>query len=76
MILLYTLFIGCAGGMYGGMYKKEEEMEKYAPPAEKETEIDIEESPMVSEREEAGTSPEELAYVPVMPEDRKRCPTI
>jgi hypothetical protein len=72
MILLYTLFIGCAGGMYGGMYMKEEEMEEYAPPAEKEAEVDIEESPMVSEREEAGTSPEELAYVPVMPEDRKR----
>ena len=72
MILLHALIIGCAGGMYGGMYKKEMAEEEYAPWAEEEAEVDIEESPMVSKREEAAPSPEELAYVPVMPEDRKR----
>ena len=67
MLLISILFIGCAGGMYGGMYKKE-----YARAAEEEAEVYHEESPMVSESEAAGTYPTEIAYVPVMPEDRKR----
>jgi hypothetical protein len=69
VLLLYVLFIGCAGGMKMAKY---EEYAEYAPSAEKEAEVYLEESPMVSESERAVTSLVELAYVPVMPEDRKR----
>ncbi len=71
MVLLYVLFVGCAG-MYGGMYREEAEMEKPAPKAVEEAEVAVEEKPMVSEREGAVPSDVEYAYVPVMPEDRKR----
>ena len=71
MVLLYVLFVGCAG-MYGGMYREEAVMEKPAPKAVEEAEVAVEERPMVSEREGAAPSDVEYAYVPVMPEDRKR----
>ena len=77
IILLYVLFQGCCSGL--GMAQK-----SYAPAEEaveeprvlekvmEEPKELIEESPMVSEGETAGTAPVELSYVPVKPEDRIR----
>ena len=66
LILVHVLFAGCVGGM------EMAKLEEYAPLAEEKAEAYFEESPLVSESERTGASPVELAYIPVMPEDRKR----
>jgi len=66
VMLVCVVFFGCVGSMEMARYQYEE------IPAAKEAEFYVEEKPMVSRSEGVGASPVELAYVPVMPEDRKR----
>ena len=67
--LVCIFFFGCVGSME---MAKKYEYEYEELPAAKEAEFYVEEKPMVSRSEGVGASPVELAYVPVMPEDRKR----